>query len=94
MHIKRFFSLILTGVILSGLAVAQTGTGTYGSATTGMGGSTAMDTARREADRNSNFNLGWLGLLGLAGLIPLFARRSDIVVDPRDNQSPGPHRPV
>lgn len=46
------------------VASAQTGGGTGGGATTS------------DTRNDQGFNLGWLGLLGLAGLIPLFTRRN------------------
>jgi len=44
------------------------GAGTGAGADAGRGGQTART--------DSGFNLGWLGLIGLAGLIPLFVRRN------------------
>lgn len=61
---KQLFtaSLIAAGLTVTG--VAQTGTGGTGTADT-----TTNNTRHTERD-DDGFNLGWLGLLGLAGLIP------------------------
>jgi hypothetical protein len=70
---KRLFA---TGMILAGLAVstatAQTGTGSSGTGTGAASGDTTMsnnNAGHTERD-DDGFNLGWLGLIGLLGLIP------------------------
>jgi hypothetical protein len=69
----------------TGLAAAQTdtdrnnGSGGAGSGASGSGGAVNNAPARTGTADNRDdrgFNLGWLGLLGLAGLIPLFTRRN------------------
>lgn len=75
---RVFKAARLTVVVLAlaagstGTAIAQQG-GTVGSEGTGSGaaGRTGQDV---RADRG--FDYGWLGLIGLAGLIPLFLRRN------------------
>ena len=58
----------------AGLASAQQGgVGTTGGASNG-GTSTTGNAADTRNDRG--FDYGWLGLIGLAGLIPLFMRRN------------------
>ena len=56
----------------SATVVAQQG-GAAGSE--GTGGSTS-GRASQDARTDRGFDYGWLGLIGLAGLIPLFVRRN------------------
>ena len=63
----KVLSAVLLAIIVAGPASAQTGTGT-----TGTTGGPATATAVRDDD---GFDWGWIGLLGLAGLAPLFMRR-------------------
>ena len=62
--------LCATGLLLAGLTVstatAQTGTGAGGTGTADTANNMPRHTERDE----DGFNLGWLGLIGLAGLIP------------------------
>lgn len=61
--------LFATALIVTGLAVtaiAQTGAGTGSAA-----GDTSTNNMSRQTERNDDgFDYGWLGLIGLAGLIP------------------------
>ncbi len=67
---KRLFA---TGLMLAGLSVstatAQTGTGAGGTGTGAARGDTTNNARHTERD-DDGFNLGWLGLIGLAGVIP------------------------
>ncbi len=74
---KRIFGLVQVSVLLTGLALAQTGGagGSGGGAGAGTTGGTATTTER--TDKDNDWNLGWLGLLGLAGLL---RRKPDTVV--------------
>lgn len=78
---KRLFQAVrLTAVTLaiaagtSGMAFAQQGGTGTGGGTTGGGTGTGGTTQDTRSDQG--FDLGWLGLIGLAGLIPLFVRRN------------------
>jgi hypothetical protein len=68
--------LFATGLILAGLSVstatAQTGTGAGGTGSgPASGHPTISNNDARPTERDDDrFNLGWLGLIGLAGLIP------------------------
>jgi hypothetical protein len=64
------FAAVLT-VGSASIALPQAGTG-----------NTARTESARAADRNDNFDWGWLGLLGLAGLAGLMGR---------DRRRPGVH---
>ena len=70
---RHLFGLIGTGVLMTGLALAQsTGGGTGVAGGTGTPGTTLSGTdatTSRHTERDNDFNLGWLGLLGLAGLL-------------------------
>jgi hypothetical protein len=58
----------------AGVVAAQEGGGTTGGGTTGGGATNRTTTSDTRTDRG--FDWGWLGLLGLAGLIPLFTRNN------------------
>ena len=83
---KRFFA---TGLIIAGLTVlpsaAQTGTGASGSTVAGAGDTTHNNMSRQTERDDNNFDLGWLGLIGLAGLIPRKQRvvHADHVIEDR-----------
>ena len=55
----------LLATVVAAPAFAQTGT---------TGGTGTATTAARDYDRDG-FDWGWIGLLGLAGLAPLFMRK-------------------
>lgn len=81
---KRLFAttLLMMGIALVP-ATAQTGTGAAAASAAEDRTHTSM---ARDTERNDNdFNLGWLGLLGLAGLIPRKQRvvHADHVTDNR-----------
>jgi hypothetical protein len=70
-------ALLSLGLALgaTGLAAAQTDTDRNNGSTPTVNNAPARTgTADNRDDRG--FNPGWLGLLGLAGLIPLFTRRN------------------
>jgi hypothetical protein len=64
MMLTRLFAAALLTVVLAGPAIAQTTTGTP-----------PATTATRTDNRDDHFDWGWIGLLGLAGLAPLFMRK-------------------
>jgi MYXO-CTERM domain-containing protein len=64
-------ALVAAGLVL-GTANAQTPTDTS---------STGTDTNRTHTDDGRGFDYGWLGLIGLAGLLGL--RRRNVVTDTR-----------
>ena len=70
---KRILALAPVSVLMTGLALAQTsGAGTGASGGTGTPGASMSGTnttTARHTERDNDFNLGWLGLLGLAGLL-------------------------
>jgi hypothetical protein len=70
-------SALTLGVVLgsAGAASAQTGGGS-GSGTGGGTSSGATGGTTTNARADNGFDWGWIGLLGLAGLIPLFTRRN------------------
>ena len=63
----RLCAVALLTAVMAGPAVAQT-------ATTTPPGTTAVRPVPVD-DRRDNSNWGWLGLLGLVGLAPLFMRK-------------------
>jgi hypothetical protein len=81
----RLTKTIRTAVLSLGLAAASAGMasaqqgggagGTTGATTGGTTGGTGGTTDTRRDNRG--FDWGWLGLIGLAGLIPLFTRRDN-----------------
>ncbi|WP_043363672.1 WGxxGxxG family protein [Belnapia sp. F-4-1] len=62
--LTRFGAVAMLTVVLAGPAIAQTTTATPPSSTVTPVG-----------DRDDGFDWGWIGLLGLAGLAPLFMRK-------------------
>jgi hypothetical protein len=62
--LTRLFAATLLAAVVAGPAIAQTTTGT-------APGSAAV----RTDNRDDGFDWGWIGLLGLAGLAPLFMRK-------------------
>lgn len=81
---KRLFATALLAAGLSFVpATAQTGTG---AAAASAAEDRTYTNMARDTERNDNdFNLGWLGLLGLAGLIPRKQKvvHADDVIDNR-----------
>jgi hypothetical protein len=69
---SRTQRLFTTALILAGLSVgtafAQSGSGANGA--TGTADRSPIEATRHTERDDDGFNLGWLGLLGLAGLIP------------------------
>ena len=65
---KRLFTTSLLAAGLTATAIAQTGTGGTGTGA-GTAESTTSDARHTERD-DDGFNLGWLGSIGLAGLLP------------------------
>ena len=70
-------ALLSLGLALgaTGLAVAQTDAERTNGSTPAVNNAPARTTTADNRD-DRGFNPGWLGLLGLAGLIPLFTRRN------------------
>ena|SRR5947209_121412 len=80
----------------AGLALAQrdngSGAGSSGGTTTGTtAGNTSGTTSTTDGRTDRGFDWGWLGLIGLVGLVPLFMRRNgDMMHRPRDTSGRSP----
>lgn len=80
MRMHRLGAALLV-TIITAPALAQTGTGGTGTTAPGTTGGALTTTTTRDDD---GFDWGWLGLLGLAGLAPLFMRKDrPVTVDRR-----------
>jgi MYXO-CTERM domain-containing protein len=70
------YTFVATGLLL-GTVNAQTGTDTASTA------ATDTNTTRTHTDDARGFDYGWLGLIGLAGLLGL--RKRNVVTDTRSD---------
>ena len=85
---KRLLTTSLIAAGLTATAIAQTGTGGTGTGA-GTAESTTSDARHTERD-DDGFNLGWLGFIGLAGLLP---RKQKVVHQDRvTTDRPAPNR--
>ena len=65
----RLWGAALLATVIAAPLLAQTGT---------PGGTATTTTVARDNDDDDGFDWGWIGLLGLAGLAPLFMRKDRV----------------